>query len=359
MMRWQRSTISMLLLVIAIGAAACPICFGGLTLTTAQQIAAAQRAVLAQPSADGKEMRVVAVIKGDATVGELLSGDSYRVDPKTLDAASPLLMLHSDLSQAWMAVGSIGVEHADWLRRLVRATPGANASPSASEAQWRDYVAMLLPNLNSPDPIAADLAYTELSRAPYAVLRTLKPRLDATELARFVDDPARQQLHTLLLGIAGGSEAAAAVERRVDAASRSNDATNLAALLAADLELRGAGRLPWIEKAYFSDRNRTVAEIEAVLLALSVQGTANGAVPRERVIQTYRTFMRERKPMAGRVVQDFAAWSYWDAAPEYVTLLKTNAVQDPASRYAIVSYLMRSPRADTKAAISALAAPNP
>jgi hypothetical protein len=351
-LRWATCA---LLLAVGVAATACPICFRGITLTTLQQLSASQRAVLAQPSPDGKQLRIVAVIKGDAAVGELLVGESYRVGATTLDASRPLLMLHSDLSPAWLSAGSIGIEHADWLRRIARSTPATNAS----EREWREHVVLLFPDLFSPEPLVSDIAYTELSRAPYAALRALKPRLDAAQLARLLDHPARAPLFTLLFGIVGGPEDATVVEQRLVAAWAFNDASNLAALLAADLELRGPARLQWLEKMYFSDRNRTLPEIEAALLALSVQGTANGAVPRERVIQAYRFFMRERKPMAGFVVQDLAAWNYWDAGPEYLMLLRTNAIQDPASRYAIVSYLMRSPRADTKAAIKAFADSNP
>ena len=81
----------------------------------------------------------------------------------------------------------------------------------------------------------------------------------------------------------------------------SHDATNLAAMIGADLELRGPSRVDWVEATYFADRSRTMPEIEAALLALNVHGDANRTVPRERVIQAYRAFIRERPPMAGFV----------------------------------------------------------
>jgi hypothetical protein len=87
-------------------------------------------------------------------------------------------------------------------------------------------------------------------------------------------------------------------------------------MLAADLELRGPSRVGWIEKVYFADNGRTMPEIEAALLALSVHGGADGAVSRERVIQAYRLFIKERKPMAGFVAQELADWEYWDATSD-------------------------------------------
>ena len=84
-------------------------------------------------------------------------------------------------------------------------------------------------------------------------------------------------------------------------------------------------------------------EIEAALLALSVQGNADKAIPRERVIRSYRTFIKEHKEIAGYVAQDLAAWQYWDAVPEYVALMNSDLRQQYASRIAIVAYLKQSP----------------
>jgi hypothetical protein len=87
-------------------------------------------------------------------------------------------------------------------------------------------------------------------------------------------------------------------------------------------------------------------EIEAALLALDVHGDANRTVPRERVIQAYRAFIRERPPMAGFVALQLADWDYWDAATEYAVLLKSNTIADPASEFAVVNYLQRAASAN-------------
>jgi hypothetical protein len=91
------------------------------------------------------------------------------------------------------------------------------------------------------------------------------------------------------------------------------------------------------------------------LLALSVQGGANATIPRDRVIESYRMFIDVHKSLAGFVAQDLVAWNYWDAGPEYIALLRSDLEQHPASRYAMVSYLRQSPRADARAAVGALA----
>ncbi|MGO8205207.1 hypothetical protein ACC735_39100, partial [Rhizobium ruizarguesonis] len=82
----------------------------------------------------------------------------------------------------------------------------------------------------------------ELSRAPYAIARLLKPSLEAGQIAAWINDQklaSRRAAYTLILGIAGGPDTAVALEQQIDAAMRKRDATNLSAMLAADLELRG------------------------------------------------------------------------------------------------------------------------
>jgi hypothetical protein len=77
--------------------------------------------------------------------------------------------------------------------------------------------------------------------------------------------------------------------------------------------------------------------------ALSVLGNANGAIPRERVIQSYVLFMQEHKELAGFVASDLATWQYWGAVPVYLALIKSNVRQNFASRVAISAYLRQSP----------------
>jgi len=79
-----------------------------------------------------------------------------------------------------------------------------------------------------------------------------------------------------------------------------------------------------------------------VVLALGAHGHAKGTIPRERVIQSYRMFIKERNDLAGLVAPDLAAWNYWDAEPEYAALMKSDVRQQGESRFAIAVYLRQS-----------------
>ena len=93
---------------------------------------------------------------------------------------------------------------------------------------------------------------------------------------------APRRLSRRLLGFVGGPEDGARLDRRIERALASDDATGLAAMIAADLQLGDPSRLDWIVARVFADRKSTMPEIEAALLALNVLGDANEAAARAR-----------------------------------------------------------------------------
>ena len=346
-----RGLLAAALLCLSAAASACPLCLGAGQPTKAQQLVTAQQAVLAVPTADSDRFRVIEVIKGERPSGSTIEGGYPRFGPVS-DAAAPasgkpLLLVREDPIPTWVILGAIGADRAGWLRQLAAGARAGTMSPD----DWRDRVAHVAPHLESRQPLVAELAYGALAAAPYVAIRTAKPHLDVRAVRAWAMDPeltARHPLYLMLLGFVGNARDAAALEWRLEQAWESGDPTNLASLLAADLELRGSERMTWVEEKYLRDRARSAPEISAALLALSVQGTANAAIPRERVIQAYRVFMQAHPEIAGYVALDLAAWHYWDAVPEYVALMKSDVRQQYPSRLAILAYLRQSPSAEAR-----------
>jgi hypothetical protein len=322
-------------------ATACPLCLGAFRSSVAQQLVDLPYEVLAQPSADGRGYRVVAVIKGERPAGGIIPTEAIELDD-VVDASATLLLVRDEAWSMWVGVGAIAVEHANWLRRVAA---GKRMSDMNAD-DWQARVALMVPYLEHREPLVAEIAYGGLAGAPYAALLAAKPHLAAPTVRSWLADPqlmARQPLNLLLLGIAGDAGDATALELRLEALWMARDATNLASMIAADLQLRGPSRLAWVDAKYMGDRLRSTRELEGALLALSVLGNANGAIPRERVIQSYRLFMQEHKEFAGFVASDLAAWQYWGAVPVYLALIKSNVRQDLASRVAVIAYLRQSP----------------
>jgi hypothetical protein len=349
MARWLFGTLALL---VSLDLAACPLCLGSFQPTAAQQLVAVRHAVLAVPTTDASRFRVIEVIKGERPSGSTIEGGYPSRGPASDSAApksgKPLLLVRDDPWPVWTIVGAIGAGHSGWLRKLAAGKPAAEMSAE----EWRARVALTVPYLEHSEPLAREIAYSELATAPYAAMLTAKSRLDVSAIRRWLADPelaARQPLYLLLLGVAGDARDAAALERRLEAAWQAGDATNLGPMIAADLQLGGVARMAWVDAKYLRDHKRSTREIEAVILALSVLGNANGPIPRDRVIQSYRVFMKERKEIAGYVAQDLARWQYWDAVPEYVALMKSDVRQQYPSRVAILEYLRQSPSAEARA----------
>ncbi|WP_246805607.1 hypothetical protein [Rhizobium leguminosarum] len=225
-----------------------------------------------------------------------------------------------------------------------------------TEAEWRERIALVGSQLESTDPLVAEIAYGELSRAPYATMRLIQAQIDARKVRAWLADPrlaSRRSAYILLLGITGGAGDAIDLERQIDAAMRERDTSNLSAMLAADLELRGQSRVGWLETTFLTDRQRSLQEVQAALLALGVHGGAADRLPRARIVESYRAFITARPQMAGFVAMELADWEAWEATPDYLAIIRANAVKDPGERFAILSYLQRSPRTTADAAVRA------
>jgi hypothetical protein len=322
-------------------ATACPLCLGAFRSSVAQQLVDLPQAVLAQPSADGRGYRVVAVVKGEKPAGGIIPAEAIQLDV-IVDAGSTLLLVRDEAWSMWVGLGAVTVEHASWLRQIAAGKRSADMNAD----EWQARVALMIPYLEHREPLVAEIAYGELAAAPYAALLAAKSRLDAPTIRSWLADPllaARQPMYLLLLGIAGDASDATALELRLEALWMARDATNLASIIAADLQLRGPSRMAWVDAKYMGDRLRSTLELEGALLALSVLGNANDGISRERVIQSYRLFMQGHKELAGFVAWDLAAWQYWGAVPVYMALIKSNIRQNFASRVAISDYLGKSP----------------
>jgi len=345
--------------MVSTAAVACPLCYEAARqmMTEGVQLDSTDRAVLAAREAGGGTLRIVAVIKGSDRLGDVIAELVTEAGDAASPPGEPSLLVHDPTAPQWTSLGAIPVEDADWLRRIVATREVAGDRPrrtwpltistadALSYAGWLQRIALVLPYLENANPLAARLAWGELARAPYAALDAARSRVDPALVEAWLDDPKlapRRGAYLTLLGFVGGPDDGARLDRQIETALSSHAATNLAAMIAADVALGGPSRVDWIVARIFADRECTMPEIEAALLALNVLGDANGAVPRERVVAAYRDFIKLRPPMAGFVAMQLADWNAWDAAPEYMALIKSNAIKDPSSEFAVVNYLRRA-----------------
>ena len=352
-MRRLRSVLllSLMLLGFVPASWACAICApadAGATLR--QRLRAADVVVLAAPAA-GNTFVAQQLIKGGGPQSPIRLPQGV----PELAQVSSLVLLYRNGTADWQSAGPLAPHHADWVRRLVELTDATDLTP----AQWTSRIASFLQELESLEPLVAQAAYEETASAPYAALRAAAPRLNAARLLRWLDTPAltaRRPLYALLLGFAGNQASAESLQQRMAGLRGTGDAPALSAMIAAWLELRGPEGVAWVERQYLSAPTAHEIGVSAALLALSVHGGDGLRVGRSRVVQAYRHFAAQATPWPGLVASDLGNWERWEFGPLFADWLASGKPQAFASRYAMVFFLMRSPRPEASTALESLRA---
>lgn len=345
---------TVLWLLSAPAAWACAICApADVQNTLVQRLFAADAVVLAAASDAGKGWRVLDTLKGMPPSTPILVTAPL---PGSAPAGTQLLA-YSAATQSWRVLGHLEPARADWARRLM----AMRRAVDTPEAAWPQRLAFFAPDLENAEPLVAEAAYEEISVAPYAAMRTLRPVLDAASLQGWLEASelaSRRPLYTLLLGVAGAVAAADRLEARLLGADAALSLGEHSALFAAYLELRGSAGLQWLERQFLTDPSCPEQALQAALLALSVHGNDGVRVSRERVIQAYAALIRHNPARAGLVASDLGNWERWEFAADYAAILKSGTTQAFASRYGMVFYLMRNPLPAAREALQALRAAN-
>ena len=325
--------------------------------TLVYRLYAADSVVLATADAAGGAYRVDALIKGSLPAEPIVVKEwpSGGVAPK---AGASVLLLYGAATRAWHGVGALSAGRAGWVRRLIALHPAS----TLAQPDWPARLAFFAPDLEDSEPMVAQAAYEEVAVAPYGAMRQIKGRLSPARLRSSLADPAqaaRRPLYTLLLGIAGDAGDA---QRMITMASKPAAASGapavpaLSAALAAVLELRGSAGVDWLEQTYLARADRSEFEVQAAVLALGVHGNDATRVSRERVIAAYQTLAQRNPAMAGFTASDLAAWERWEFGTRFAEILRSAAPLAFAARYPMVFFLLRSPRAEDRAAVQALRA---
>jgi hypothetical protein len=315
------------------------------------RLLAADTVVLAAPDLEGSGYKAQALIKGVLPAGPLVPVASS--SPSRFISTETRVLLWRANPPRWTDAGTLAPARADWLRQLLKLPRPANPADPA----WSVRASFLVADIESPQPWVAQAAYEELSIAPYAVMRMLKPQLDPQRLKHWMDNPdllTRRSLYTLLFGIAATAASAPELAQQLLEVSATRPTAEVSALLAAYLEIQGDAGVDWVEQHFLLRPSRSEAEQQAALLALSVHGNEALRLSKERVVQAYARFIQHNPSRAGFVASDLANWARWEFGATYVALLKSGQPQVFSSRYAMVFFLLRSPQEETRKALQAL-----
>lgn len=349
------------LLVWSLPAAACPVCVDQGSKTLADQILEARVVALARPDPDDPlRFRAVGLLQGAPNDLEDLPPIPFGVDAATAGrlADNPGLSVLMTYSTDWDP-GYGPEQEGPWYRHMI-VTAGRRAMidgifQRGDGWDWgattdADRFAFFAARVADPDPVIRDLALAEISRAPYAMIRTLTESLTAAEIRRHLASPDATPyapVLILLLGAsadpAGRDAARAGFERAMHGGS-----DQFPAWLVAGVEAGGKPALAQVTRRLTDAAPLDPQERWEIVTALSVIGSAREDF-RDAIVPALAAAVHRYPELAADVAYTFFDWREWSLNPHFAELLEpgdpAGGGVDHATRYILEIVLAEGARA--------------
>lgn len=323
----------------AIDAAACQFCIALPQRTEADQVLASDCVILARPDpVDPFRFAATESLKG--------SYDGSQIDLLVDSATRSYLKLHPDRSVmlvrdeatgAWKSLGTIGQEYETLVRRLIAVAQGWRG-PEASTNRWQYF----LPYFEHQDQRIRELAYLELASAPYDVIRKLGQSISRESYEPLLAERRYYEwrgLAILLLAQSGSASDRRHILESFRAAERYGVVMHLDAWATAAIEVDPEATIRLIEESYLRSAQRTDEELQAVVRALSMQGSQQDAALRERIVLSYQVLLQNFPQFAPQVAKDLASWNRTELADELSEITSLRGELQIADMHLIRDYV--------------------
>jgi len=273
--------------------------------------------------------------------GEVRSPIPFLVDSRTRrrlgDTADLAVLVTRESGEGdWRLGALVGPE-----LRAVIADLMPHAGAWAFDPTHPDRFAYFATHHDSDLPVLRQLALAEISRAPYALIRGMTPRLDRAEIVKVLLDPVMVEwapIHILMLGLSGDDADRAFVRAGYARLADSGLTTNLGAWATALIEVDGLPAVDRIDSDYLGS-NRSATELREIVRAYSTQAGAGDPALRARITQSFRMLARTRPEMAAEAAKELIAVQDWSLADVFAAILASDAITAPEKRFAIDLYL--------------------
>jgi hypothetical protein len=258
----------------------------------------------------------------------------------------------------WRSLGYVDEDYERIIREIVLVYgdwEGNTSDWGGNSADWKGHstnwefnnfdnlnrIAYFAPLLGHSNRRVHELAYLEVGRAPYSLIREFSQSWPAYEVRTMLNDPLKIEwfpLAILILGLNAENTDQQRIRKSFKNVSKIGFSKNLAAWTTAFIEIDGGAALDEIENLYFQSANRDLDELIAVTTAMSVHGTNGHVNLRDRIVQSYITLIDNYPAMVSYVVRDLSNWEEWSLYSKLRTLLNEWEEQDPASTFSIRTY---------------------
>jgi hypothetical protein len=361
-LRFTSVFVSCLILTIAPASVtlACVVCVPLPTKTVADYIVESNAVVLARENPD-KPFSYLAVenIKGMISNPEIdlfiNSSTRRRLSMNKQSAVA----LAQDTAGNWRSLGYADEDYERIIRETVlkyRDWEDNSSDWGGNSADWEGHstywentsidslnrIAFFAPLLGHSNHRIHELAYIEVGRAPYSLIREFSLSWPADKVRMTLNDPLKFEwfpLAILILGLNAENIDQQLIRESFTNVSGIRSSINLAAWTTAYIEIDGEAALDEIEKLYFQSTNRDLDELIAVTTAMSVHGTNGHIYLRDRIVQSYITLIDNYPAMVSYVARDLSNWEEWSLVSKLRKLLNEWEGQDPVSTYSIRIYL--------------------
>jgi hypothetical protein len=337
---------------------ACTLCVGYPEKSAADWLIESSSVALAREDPNQPfSLAPVEFLKGDSDGAEIgLFLDSVTRRALASDPNRTVVIVRANEGGSWRRLALANSKYEAMVRRILLFAPewkGANGRLRRAE--------FFLLLFGHEDPTIHELAYLEMARAPYGVIKRLSRFVGREQLEPILSRP--EYLEWRWLAILMLANRAAAEDNRHAAkdkeyiaesfrsAERFRLSANLAAWAAASIEIEGARAVSFIEDRYFGMPDRTNEELKEVLRALSLHGSEGRVELRDRIVAAYGKLLEVHPVMSAHVAADLLAWNRAEWTEELAQIEAGQVdLEDPAAQ-AIRQYLRRAATANQGASL--------
>jgi hypothetical protein len=204
--------------------------------------------------------------------------------------------------------------------------------------------------LQHADSLVAEDAFNEFGDAPYDAVQEVAELLPAESLRRWLVDPnvreERKGFYGLALGLSGrlkDSQRQTDFLRQRVLAPANDFRAGFDGILAGYLLLAGEGGLELIETRFLANPQAKDGDVRHAMAALRFYQEFEHEIPTARLARALRHLLK-RSDFVGAAIVELARWQDWDALPQVAGLYTADPPLPPATRRAIVGYLLNDPQ---------------
>ncbi len=317
---------------------ACLVCIPYPKKTGADYLIASDSVVLAREDPERPfHFAPVAVLEGDPVEKPIdLFLDS--LTRRRLVADSNLSVVLARQRGEWRRLGLATEDFETVVRQILRFAPQwRTAAPD--NPRRLEFFADLLGHDNLQ---IHQLAFVEIGRAPYSMIKRLSGKVPKEEIYLFLHNPLYRDWHSLyilMLAQDADEQARETITAAMVSAQRFALTTNLSAWATSYIEIQQTVAISLIEDWYFRNPNRTQEELSEVMTALSVHGSEGHRHLRDRIVQSYGVLLGSHPTMAPHIAKTLISWQRWDLAEPMAGILTSRSNKDPLGNYLIRSYV--------------------